>query len=101
MLGDELEISWGDFRHSWRRHRPRVPSPRKRTRPEPLRLFHARHGPPVDAQWISPGRRPQDVEERGQFHHHPRALERLAGRGLAISNAHKALPTADRLDGNK
>ena len=67
MLGDVVEISRRSVRYPRRRHRSRLPAPRKRNRPIALRLPHAGHGEFLDAQRLSSGRRREDVEVDRQF----------------------------------
>ena len=65
----------------------------------------AHHGHPlakrVDAQRLPSGRRREDVQEPGEFLHHPRSSEGLAGRGAALQYAADPLPAADGLDRQK
>ena len=75
MLGDVVEASRRDLRHPRRRHRSRVPAPRKRDRAIALRLPHAGDGELLDAQRLPAGRRREDVEVAGQFRDDPRAAE--------------------------
>jgi cysteinyl-tRNA synthetase len=62
----------------------------------------AHHGHPagagVDAQRLPAGRGRENVQEPGEFFHHPRPVEGLAGRGAALQYATDALSPADGLD---
>src|SRR5579875_2483674 len=101
MFGDELEISRRDFRRSWRRHRPRLPPSRERDRAILLGVPSRGDGEFLGSQRLSPGRRRENVEEPGEFRHHPRGAERLAGRSPAFQHAKDALPAAYRLDARR
>src|SRR5215471_11811657 len=98
MLGDVMEASRRDLRHSWRRDRLGVSAPRKRDRAIALRLPYAGHGKFLDAQWLSAGRRREDVEEPRQFCHHQRLAAGLAGRSGAVHNVANPLSTTAQLD---
>ena len=75
-LACERSAEARDLRHPRRRHRPRLPAPRERDRPDLLRLRHAAHGQCVDAQRLPAGRGREDVEVARQLHHHPRPARR-------------------------
>ena len=80
MLGDVVEISRRDLRHSWRRHRSRLSASRGRDRAIALRLPYAGDGELLDAQRLLAGRRREDDEVARQFRDDPRVAEGLAGR---------------------
>ena len=87
------------LRHPRRRHRSRLPAPRKRNRPDALRLRPSGHGQGLDAQWLPAGRRRENVEEPRQFRDHPRCpWHDWPGEVAAARHAEDALSPADRLD---
>ena len=65
------KISGRDLRHPWRRHRPGVSPSRERNRPERGRALRPSDRESLDAQRLPAGGRREDVQERGQFLHHP------------------------------
>src|SRR5262249_31864461 len=67
VLGHGVETSRRNFRHSRRRHRSRVSSPRERDRAVALRLPYAGNGASLDAKGLPPGGRREDGEERWEF----------------------------------
>ena len=92
LLGAEL-------RHPRRRHRPGVPAPRERDRPEPLRPSGGRVRPRLDAQRLPQRRGREDVEVARQLLHRARpARPRHPGRGHPAGAALDPLPPADGLD---
>src|SRR5262249_19326046 len=98
VLGDGVEASGRDLRHSRRGPRSRVSPPRERDRAIALRVPYAGDGEYLDAQRISPTRRREDGEEPGEFRDDQGAARGLAGRGAALQYAAHALPSAHRLD---
>ena len=85
-------------RHSWRRHRPRLPAPRERDRPDLLRLPCRPHGECLDAQRLPAGRKREDVEEPRQLLHDPRPLTDWPGEVLRLNMLKTHYRSADRLD---
>src|SRR5262249_722910 len=94
MLGHGRKISGRNLRYSWRWRRYDVSPSRKRDRPKRKRPPRSPPGQGLDAQWLSAGGRGEDVQIAGQFLHHPRSFERLAGRGAALQHAAHALSPA-------
>ena len=85
------------LRHSRRRDRSRLSSPRERDRAILLRLRLRANGQCLDAQRLPAGRRREDVEEPRQLRHHSRTLAELSGRRSSSKHDADALSTADRL----
>ena len=84
VLGHGGGAAGRDVRHPRRRHRPGLPAPRERDRPEPLRPRHAADGALLAAQRLPHGARGrEDVEVARQLHHHPRPAAGVARRGAA------------------
>ncbi len=67
VLGDGGEASRPGLRHSWWRHRSRLPASRERNRPVTLRARHVRDGERLDAQRLPAGRGREDVQEPREF----------------------------------